>query len=101
VRPPHPIKRIENIFGDNGGKRADQFIDPEFANVGGSGLSAGRLVEPGKFELRNPDRILITHPRRHQPRNLGQHRIVDPVAADKPLEPVDEKLRVARALIVD
>jgi hypothetical protein len=89
------------LCAHNGGKRADQLIDPESANLGSTGPRAGRPSGPGELELRNPDRILVAHTRRHQPRDLGEHGIVDPVAADEPLEPVDVKLRVARTLIVD
>jgi hypothetical protein len=51
--------------------------------------------------LRDPDRILIGHTRRHQPRNFGKHGIVDALLADEPPQPVDVKFGVACSLIVD
>src|SRR5882757_6209983 len=101
MRPSDPIQRVEHMVRDNGRKRTDQFLDPEFPDLGGSGPRAGRHAEFGKLELRNPDRILVTHARRHQPRDLGEHRVIDPVAPDEPPQPADVKLRVAGALIID
>ena len=68
---------------------------------GGPGTAAGRLIQFGKLQLRDPDRILIGHAHRHQPRDFGKHGVVDAVLADEPPQPVDVKLGVAGALIVD
>ena len=83
-------------LGDQRGKRADQFVDPEFPDIDGAAGAPGRLVEFGKLQLRDPDRVLIAHAHRHQPRDLGQHRVVDAVLADEPPQPVDIELGVAR-----
>jgi hypothetical protein len=102
VRPPHPFQRIDQIFRDNGGKRGDQFIDPEFPDIDDRiVVPAGSFVEFGKFELCEPDRIFVTHAYRHQPGDLGQHHVIDALLADEPPQPVDVKLRVAGALILD
>jgi len=37
----------------------------------------------------------------HQPRDFAQHRVIDTAPTDEPPQPVDVKLRVAGALIVD
>ena len=88
-------------LGDDGGKRADQFLDSEFLDVDGSGRRAGPVVQFEELELRDPDRVLITHAYRHQPRDVDQHRFVDALFADEPPQPVDIEVSVARALIVD
>ena len=62
---------------------------------------AGGAVGFGELQLRHPDRILIAHAHRHQPRDLVQHRIIDATPTDKPFQPVDIELGIARALIVD
>ena len=62
---------------------------------------AGHAVDFAELQLRDPDRILIAHAHRHQPRDFAEHGVIDAAAADEPPQPVDIKLGVARALIVD
>src|ERR1700687_5513491 len=51
VLPAHPFERIEHGFGDESGKRPDQFIKPEFADVVGR-LSA--RITRATLELGEP-----------------------------------------------
>ncbi len=103
MRPPHPVERIEHRFGDNGGKRADQLIEPEFSHIIGvfNMRAAGDNFEFGELHLRDPDRILIAHAHRHQPRDFAEHDVIDAMAADEPSQPVHIKLGVAGALVLD
>ncbi len=66
-----------------------------FGGIGGAGFECGEL------QLRDPDRILITHADCHQPRDFDEHRVIDIAPADEPPHTIHIELRVARALIID
>ena len=97
------IQRIEHRFGDHGGKRPDQFVDAKLPDVviRLKIRRTGRDRVRGKLRLGDPDRVLIAHPRRHQPRDFAEHAGIDIGAADEPAQTIDIKLGVAWPLILD
>ena len=103
VQPSHPLQHAQHGIGDRGGKRFDKLVPAEFLDV--TGAAQGRLrstcVKLGEFCLRDPDRIVVTHALRHQPRDFAEQNIVEAAAADEALEAIDIELGVAGALIVD
>jgi hypothetical protein len=102
ARPAHPFKHVKHRFGDNGGKRTDQFIKPEFPDIVGRSTAriAGARPEFGELQLRDPDRILIAHAHGHQPRDFKEHRVVDIPPSDETPQPRHIKPRVTGALVI-
>ncbi len=97
MRPAQPCEHIECRLGNRRGKRTDQLIEPEFPDIVGRRRTrtAGARLEFGELQLRDPDRILITHAQSHQPGDFAEHRVVDALPADEALHTIHVKLRVA------
>ena len=88
--PPELVEHHQHGIGGYRRKRIDQFIEPEFLDVGGSNLTV-TVAEFGELQLRDADRILVAHAHGHQPRDLAEHRLVDVGPADEPPQPIDVK----------
>ena len=103
VQPSHPVEHPEHGIGDGGGKRFDKLVPAEFFDIiaAARGGLRSACVELGKFRLRDPDRIVVTHAQRHQPRDFAEQGIVEAAAADETLQAIDIELGIAGALIID
>ena len=60
----------------------------------------GAHLALGELQLGDPDRILVAHAHRHQPRDFTEHRGIDAGPADELPQPVYIKPRVFGALIL-
>ena len=97
--PPELVEHHQHGVGGYRRKRIDQFIEPEFLDVGGSNLTV-TVAEFGELQLRDPDRILVGHAVAHQARDLTKRCGIDALTADEALQPLDIELCIGGALII-
>ena len=98
--PLGPVHPDDRHFEKPRRQRRQNIIEP----VGLRFAACVRLlsgVGRGQRALRAPDRILVTHPLRHQPSDIAKQGRADGASPDKPMQPIQIKLRVTGALIID
>ena len=104
VGPAHPFQHIEHGLGDHRGQRADQFVDPEFPAIAGRPAGAAsrrrrRARRASTARSGSDPHSSCASPSAARCRRTSRHRRRG--RPTKRCKPVDIKLRVARALIVD